>query len=118
MKLSPAQVEAIRKGIEEREYADAVRQVVDGGDLDRGKVSRLEFISTGDILLDSEDIDTLLDNGDRAERVREHVDEQVAKLTQEWLATNRGRQWLEDKVNNYLDEELEAIREEATGRQT
>lgn len=94
-----------RQKIERREAADAVQLVVDGDDLDRGRVSRLEFLANEKIVLDVEDIDALLSDGDSAERVRRRVEEQVEVLTRAWLETPHGRDWLRAKVDAAMEDE-------------
>lgn len=107
MKLSESDIARIRERIEAREFAEAVQCVVDGGDLDYGRVSRLEFLAIGKIVVSAEDIDTLMDYSHRALDVRSHIDDQVRTLTEAWFDTERGRQWLEEKVGEHLAEEIE-----------
>jgi hypothetical protein len=84
-----------------------VQLVVDGGDLDYGRVSRLEFLATGRIVVPFEDIDSLCYDAECALNVRRHIEDQVRTLTEAWFDTKRGRQWLEEKVEEYLAEEVE-----------
>ena len=93
--------------IEAREFEEAVQLVVDGGDLDYGRVSRLEFLATGRIVVPFEDIDSLCYDAECALNVRRHIEDQVRTLTEAWFDTKRGRQWLEEKVEEYLAEEVE-----------
>jgi hypothetical protein len=107
MKLSEQQIEAIRRRIEERARTEAVLWVLEGADLDYGRVSRMEWIATGSIVLDAEAIDALLCDGAMALDVRAHVDDQVRRLTEAWFDTPRGEEWLAQKVEESLAEELE-----------
>jgi hypothetical protein len=106
-RLTEQQIEAIRRRLEASEYESAMEYVAAGGDLDYGRVSRLEWIATGKIVVSAQDIDALCYDAECTLNARQHIEDQVRNLTEGWLSSPRGEEYLEQKVSELLPEELE-----------